>query len=355
MKRAALATLALSALAIGRARPARADTGHPPVVAVFELEDATNRPRRLIAGLTDYLRVKLAESRAVKVVDKGDQETQLKKLIRSEKKKSYKACVDQSCQIPLGKELAADKILRGKLTRFGKSYVVAVEMIDLATGASAGAASEKSDGTEEALMASVERVAHTISAAVAPPKSDPVADSGDAPPDNEKPAAEVASAKPLPAAAQTAPSAETTPQATTQVKMESPGPTGTQWAMIIGGWAVFAGAYITEVTVQLITSDFSRAYYSLAPVIGPVLVEQLNKSSPVIGTDGMPKPYSPNALNYVDAGIQLVGAVVAVLGHILALTNAPVPVQAAPSSAQAGGVSVEIIALPRFVGLSGTF
>src|SRR6185295_13681302 len=155
MRRMLALAILLSAFASKRAR----GDDRPPVIAVFEIEDGTKRPKKLPAALTDYFRVKLAETRLVKVVDKGDQEQQLKKLIKAERKSSYKTCVDDSCQIPLGKELAADKILRAKITRFGKSFVLAAELIDLASGASAGAASDKNDGTEEGLMASVENIA----------------------------------------------------------------------------------------------------------------------------------------------------------------------------------------------------
>lgn len=340
------ATFVLVAGAI-RPRPARAEDKRVPVVAVFELEDATNRPRRLIASLTDYLRVKLAETQKLKVVDKGDQEAQLKKIIRSEKKKSYKACVDQSCQIPLGKELAADKILRGKVTRFGKSYVIAVEMIDLATGASAGAASEKSAGSEEELMGSVERVAKSIATSMAP-KEELASATVDPPPDEkEKPKLEVASTTAQPASAVQA------PPTTAQVKMESPGPTGGQWTMMIGGFAVFAGAYFTEIFAQLIGSDFSHTYYSLLPVGGPVLVELLNKST----VDMNGNPYKSQPLNYLDAGIQALGAGIGILGIVLASSNPPVAVQPAtpPPSAPGQTVSIDVIALPRFVGLHGTF
>jgi hypothetical protein len=342
----AAAILILVALSVPAFRRARAETPRAPVVAVFEIEDATKRPKRLVVSLTDYLRVKLAEGRAVKVVDKGDQEAQLKKLIRSEKKNSYKSCMDQSCQVPLGKELAADKILRGKLTRFGKSYVIAVEMIDLASGASAGAASEKSDGTEEQLMASVEKLAQTITASVLPPKpvEEPVQETAVKEP--EKPKAD-------PQAQNTALAANGQQNAavtTVGTHMESPGPTGSQWVMIIGGWSVFAGAYLTEIIANLLTSDFSRSYYSVFPVVGPVLVEQINKSTVTLDAMNNPIPYKTNVLNYVDAGIQLAGGLVAVLGHILAASN---PQVAVPNQGAPGAVS--FIALPRYVGVTARF
>jgi hypothetical protein len=332
---------------------ASAEGSRVPVIAVFELSDSTKRPKRLVIGLTDYLRVKLAESGVVKVVDKGEQEASLKRLIASEKKNSYKSCVDDSCQIPLGKELAADRIVRGKLTRFGKSYVVSVELIDLASGASSGAASDKSNGTEEGLMASVERIANTLAQSINQAVAS-AAPHDPAPAEAEKPAAELAQTKPLPSAPAPQPSSPTTAQ--TARPQESGPTTSGQWAMIIGGWGVFAAAYFTEIVVQLVSNDFSRVYYSLLPVGGPILVNYVSKSK--VNPDGTISDQS-TPLNYVDAGVQLLGAGVAVLGHVLSLNNPPAPVgTSAPvntSVSASGGIDIHFVFAPRVLGVAGSF
>jgi hypothetical protein len=343
-------------------KPARAaaESVRAPVVAVFEIEDATKRPKRLIVGLTDYLRVKLAESRVVKVVDKGEQEAQLKKLISAEKKNSYKTCVDESCQIPLGKELAADRILRGKLTRFGKSYVVSVELIDLASGASTGAASDKSNGTEEGLMASVERIAQTLAKNVEQTQAAAAPSAAEARPEEveDKENAQLASAQPLPAPTAAPPPANPATAVTTHTQEAGP-ITGGQWAMIIGGWATFGIAYFTEIIVQLVNYDFSRAYYSIFPIVGPLLVELVSKSYVAPGPNGLPMVVNQTSpLNYVDAGVQLLGATVAVVGHVLSLNNPPVQATAAPPATGAvttSGISVQFVFAGHLVGVSGTF
>jgi hypothetical protein len=264
-----------------------------PIVAVFEIADDTGRSKKLVAGLTDYLRVKLAESAELKVVDKGEQEAELKKLIRAEKWKSYRACVDESCQIPIGKELAADKILRGKLNRFGKSFVLAVEMIDLASGASIGGASDKSDGTEESLLASVERVASLVMKQYQDAEARAHA------------AVERASAETQPP-----PPAAPAPTPAPLVAASTPpdrGPSGVAITLIVVGWSVCGGAYLTEIIGNLVASDISRAYYSLLPVGGPILANALRPNS--------------NGLDYVDAGAQAFGAGLAVVGHVLAASG----------------------------------
>lgn len=317
------------------AETARADE-RPPVIAVFEIIDSTSRPKRLPGGLTDYLRVKLAETRLVKVVDKGDQESQLKKLIKAERKSSYKACVDESCQIPLGKELAADKILRGKITRFGKAFVLAVEMVDLATGASAGAASDKNDGTEEGLMGSVEKVAASLTADLRARAETAAAESARAKQDAES--ARLASVQ------QTTPPPKLEPAPATQAQLVvDDGPSGGEMAMIIGGWSVFATAYVGIILINLISADFTHAYYSFVPVAGPVFVELIYRSVP---------DYDSQPLNYVSAGVQAIGATVAVIGHVLAAT----PDKKSVASFQLpGGIDVSVVAGANHFGLAGTF
>jgi hypothetical protein len=67
-----------------------ASAARTPGVAVFELEDGVGQRDKLMASLTDYLRVKLAESGSVEVVDKGEQEAERKKLVVREQQNSYR-------------------------------------------------------------------------------------------------------------------------------------------------------------------------------------------------------------------------------------------------------------------------
>ena len=132
-----------------------------PVVAVFDIHDETNK-QQLARRLTDQLRVELASTKKLIIIDKGEQEAQVKKLLKEQKTASYQPCVDDACQIPLGKELAANQILRTRLVRFGKSYRLSSELIDVATGGSAGGASVDTDGTDQGLLRGVELLARRI-------------------------------------------------------------------------------------------------------------------------------------------------------------------------------------------------
>lgn len=137
-----------------------ASADRPPVVAVFDIDMRSKRFKKKFARqLTDQFRVKLAETKKMIIVDRSEQERELKQLLNESRKASYKACVDEACQIPLGKQLAANQLLRTRASRFGKTFVLSSELIDVATGGSSGAATVKTDGTEGGMLAAVELLA----------------------------------------------------------------------------------------------------------------------------------------------------------------------------------------------------
>jgi len=113
-------------------------------LAVMTIADATRTlGSSLRDGLTDALRGKLAASGRFIVIDKSRQAAALRKLVKAQKKASYKKCYSSKCQIPLGQALAADTILRTKITRVGSSYLLNAELVDLAKEAVTGAAQAK--------------------------------------------------------------------------------------------------------------------------------------------------------------------------------------------------------------------
>ena len=112
-----------------------------PKVAVMTLADQTRTlGEGLLESLTDALRTPLAQSGQFVVIDKSRQAAALRKLVREQKRESYKSCYDSRCQIPLGQALAADSILRTKVTQVGSTYLMNAELVDLAKEAVTGAA-----------------------------------------------------------------------------------------------------------------------------------------------------------------------------------------------------------------------
>jgi hypothetical protein len=133
------------------------------VIAVMTAASSGKSPfdRSMLGALTDQIRVYIAE-RGARVVDRSTQEAALKGLVEQEKKRSYAACVDSSCQIPLGKALAASHILRSTVAKFGKACATNGELIDLKAEVTVAAGSARSDCSEEDLLYAAESLAEQL-------------------------------------------------------------------------------------------------------------------------------------------------------------------------------------------------
>lgn len=110
-----------------------------PVVAVFDLENRAKLKSGDVLTLTEYITTRLAEGERYRVVPKSEVQTAL----RAKKAESYQSCYDESCQIEIGRELAAQKTLSSKVSRLGSTCIVTVQLYDLAQGASEGAGTSK--------------------------------------------------------------------------------------------------------------------------------------------------------------------------------------------------------------------
>jgi hypothetical protein len=136
--------------------------GPAPIVAVFDILDDTRRykPAQL-QQLSEYLAGKLAEKGAFRVVPRD----QLRSRLQQEKAQGYRQCFDMSCQIELGKAMAAEKSLATKLLQFGKACSVSVTLYDLRSEASEGSATEdQRDCGEQALLEALRRAVDRITA-----------------------------------------------------------------------------------------------------------------------------------------------------------------------------------------------
>lgn len=106
--------------------PARAG-GEGPIVAVFDLRaEAKGFGHRRLLKLTDYLATLLAEN-GYRVVPRS----QVRARLLQAKKESYRNCYDTSCQIELGRELAAQKVLRGTISVVGGKCHLLLDLYDL--------------------------------------------------------------------------------------------------------------------------------------------------------------------------------------------------------------------------------
>ena len=129
-------------------------------LAVMEFEDRSKSlSKQMLSDATEYLRGALIAANKYIVIAS---ERQSQAMVKNMKKESYKACNDKNCQIQLGQALSADTILRTTITRLGKTFVIASELIDLEKEATVVGAREKYDGTEESLSSALDNIAEKV-------------------------------------------------------------------------------------------------------------------------------------------------------------------------------------------------
>jgi hypothetical protein len=125
-----------------------------PIIVVFTIQQAKKiklTPRTL-STLSDYLSTRLAATGAFQVVPREE----IRKRLREQKKASYRECYDTSCQIELGRELAAQKSLATQLMVIGKKCVLTSNLYDLKRAATERGATASGGCTEESLMGSID-------------------------------------------------------------------------------------------------------------------------------------------------------------------------------------------------------
>ncbi len=129
-------------------------------LAVMEFEDRSGSlSKQMLSDATEYLRGALIAANKYIVIAS---ERQSKAMVKGMKKESYKECNDKNCQIQLGQALSADTILRTTITRLGKTFVIASELIDLEKEATVVGAREKYDGSEESLSSALDNIAEKV-------------------------------------------------------------------------------------------------------------------------------------------------------------------------------------------------
>jgi hypothetical protein len=152
------------AVALPVAPPKTEPRGPAPIVAVFDIQDDSKRykPAQL-QQLSEYLAGKLAEKGAFRVVPRD----QLRARLQREKTQTYQECYDMSCQIELGKAVAAEKSLATKLLRFGTACSVSLTLYDLRSEASeseGSATEDQRDCSERELLEALRRAVNRLTA-----------------------------------------------------------------------------------------------------------------------------------------------------------------------------------------------
>jgi TPR repeat protein len=166
LRGSAVALLGAAIIATTLLPPTPALAAGKPIVAVFDItvQGRARLKKQLLRSLADYLATQLTAGGVYGVVPRD----QLASRLRKQKKSSYKKCFDQSCQIAIGKEMAAGKSLATKIMKIGKLCVLSATLYDLRTSASERAATAKGKCSEESLLKSIDTVAAKISGDSAP-------------------------------------------------------------------------------------------------------------------------------------------------------------------------------------------
>jgi hypothetical protein len=143
------------------------------VVAVFDLEakgvalkpDAIDR-------LSSFLETRVAASGQFEVIPRSA----VKGRLTEQKKSSYAKCYDEACQIEIGKELAAEKIVDPSVIKIGGTCNVTLALVDLKKATTERATNSEGPCTEEGIASSLKKAAAELTApktAVEPPKLEP--------------------------------------------------------------------------------------------------------------------------------------------------------------------------------------
>jgi len=170
--------------------PARA--GEAPVVAVFDLEaKGVELQGEALDRLTDYLATRLAASGVHRVVPRA----QVRARLAEAKVESYRPCYDASCQIEVGRELAASHSLASLLLRLGDGCTLTATLYDLKAAAAERAATAPCPCDEAGVARAIDGVIAELGGAASAPKAESAPEPAPAP--AAEPAPAPAEADPL--------------------------------------------------------------------------------------------------------------------------------------------------------------
>lgn len=139
-----------------------------PVVAVFPMNgNGTKFTKSDLEAVTDHVATQLTVSGRYQVVPQSD----IKRVMRDRVVGDMTdKCVDESCQIEVGKELAAAKAVVGNIRKFGTSCMVNLRLVDLAKSVSERAGAGRGGCKHENVITSID-LALTALTGIRPPPS----------------------------------------------------------------------------------------------------------------------------------------------------------------------------------------
>ena len=162
MKTLSVAIIAVLLLAV----PGAGFAQDRPIVAVFEMQDrGSGLEPEVLKKLTSYLAARLVEG-GYQVIPQA----QIRERLLDQKKESYKPCHDESCQIELGRELAAQKTLATQILKIGNTCRITATLYDLKKSAAERGATAGGACQLDLLLGALEEIAAKLCEPLAPKK-----------------------------------------------------------------------------------------------------------------------------------------------------------------------------------------
>ena len=124
-----------------------------PAVAVFALKDIESGiERRVLEMMSEYVGTAMVRSGRFEVVPSSS----VKEALARQKRDSYRPCYAESCQIEIGREVAAAKTLAGSVARVGRRCIVTLKLFDLVKATQEAAGTAKGPCTEDDVLDTLE-------------------------------------------------------------------------------------------------------------------------------------------------------------------------------------------------------
>lgn len=156
------ALLVVALLAAGFEQIAGADPAakQPTIVAVFPVDQGDNDrlDKEVLRTVSTHLASQLGAVPGFSIVP----EEAVRDQLRTEQAESFKPCYDEACQIEVGRELAAQKVLRTRISRVGDGCVMTGFLYDLTRAVTDGTTAVRTTCEAKDLLTAAERLIETI-------------------------------------------------------------------------------------------------------------------------------------------------------------------------------------------------
>lgn len=129
------------------------------IVAVFDIEDkGVELSGELLSRMSDYLAMSLAAAGAFQIIPRD----QLRERLTKQKQESFRQCYEQSCQIEIGRELAAQKTLASVIMKIGSMCLMTSVLYDLKRATSEGGARAEGKCTEDGIVGQIKAIVQQL-------------------------------------------------------------------------------------------------------------------------------------------------------------------------------------------------